>query len=254
MSKIGRNNLCFCGSEKKYKKCCLKKLIPFSQPSVNAPGTILVNTSTNEPLMPVRLYYTIENPKQFITELTKLKCVDSYDDNSCIINYEHETKNLGLKVAYNEVPEGLYPIILASCISKVNGIHINLKSFKRAVLLIGFIDRIVPRDIAKITHVATYNRLIFSSSMESTAKFIEDKNYDNIFAEDKMTIRGKQNFNPYIADKDQTSLLSEQPIVEKFPAYFYEDGIKRIECLLNFRRTIASGIGMNHKSIIPVNQ
>lgn len=247
MGKISRNELCICGSGKKYKKCCLSKVIPFSQPCIIAEGRKLIKTSTNEYLMPVRLYYTAEKPKQFIEQLSKLQCVNDIGDGGCIINYEHETKEIGLEIACNEVPKELYPIMLACCTLKEKEILVDLKSFKRAALIINFIDQIISRDVASFDYIATYNRLIFSSSIENAMKFVSPENYDNIFSNEQIIVKVPQEVDTLLIDKEASRLLTDFPKVEKFSAYFYTDGMERIEALLNFRLSIASAIGMGHR-------
>ena len=72
----------------------------------------LIMTTTEELLMPVRLYYTIHNKKSLIKALRKLKCVlfSEKDDNHFIISYHKEAKKFNLAVPYQEVPKELYPI------------------------------------------------------------------------------------------------------------------------------------------------
>ena len=63
MIKTGRNAPCICGSEKKYKKCCLYRgvSVPVSGTDSKTSGNILVKTLTDEFFQPVRLYYIIHN-------------------------------------------------------------------------------------------------------------------------------------------------------------------------------------------------
>ena len=100
----------------------------------------VIYTTTNEPFMPVRLYYTIHNEYLLIKALRKLKCIEFEDNKNFILSYFKEAKNLDLEVHYQDVPEDLYPVILAEGHVKQGEIlHLDTKSLRRAVLVMDFL-------------------------------------------------------------------------------------------------------------------
>lgn len=141
-------------------------------------------TTTNEPFMPVRLYYKIHNEYLLIKTLRKLKCIEFENNKHFILSYFKEAKNLDLAVHYQEVPEDLYPVIIAEGHIKQGEIlHLDTKSLRRAVLVIDFLAKYVPPTIAEITHFANSNKLTASIS-EKDLEAIVAENYDKVFAED----------------------------------------------------------------------
>ena len=124
--KAGRNDPCPCGSGFKYKKCCLSQdqtgipLFPSvkkreeendDERSYNKEAVVM--TMTNEPLMPIRLYYTVFNQEGLLQKLQQLGCVHFESAEDFCICYEKEARNIPLSVSYNKVPERFYPVILA---------------------------------------------------------------------------------------------------------------------------------------------
>lgn len=112
----------------------------------------IVYTFTNEPVMPVRLYYRINNEELLIRSLKKLKCVWFESNRNFLLFYYKEAKNMDLEVYYQDVPERVYPLVLASGYIKQGSIlHLDLDSLQRAVCVIDFLGKRIPPTIMEIT-------------------------------------------------------------------------------------------------------
>ena len=256
--KIGRNEPCICGSGIKYKKCCLPNELLYGKknfkqyPKGQAQETLIM-TTTQEPYMPIRLYYTIFDKDGLLNRLNQLQCVMwSIKNQSFFINYEKEAKKIGLSVKYNAVPKELFPVILAEGnIENDECLHLDLRSFERAVCLVEFLDRYISRRIIKITHVATYNE--FQSADINNFEKIWNIDYDELFADENMVIidpelewekiqnliaKGK-NPEEKLALVCENSKKQRMSLVEKFPIYYYEEGIERLDGCLKFRMALA---------------
>jgi len=265
-AKTGRNDPCFCGSGKKYKKCCLaNKVVPLRNTSNSQPssGKILM-TTTDELCLPARLYYEVFDKNGLVEQLSKLKCVDWQDDDHFFITYNNEAKNIGLSVPHKEVPKELYPIILAhgSLVNETQ-LYLDLRSFERATKMIPFIDKHIAQRITKVTHVATYNRMqtvahvATDNRMQAIAKFkktIQLYDYDKLFSSDNMivvdpekTLHELKVKAEKIQDTNEKIKMGEEyfqaqrdfRLIEKFPVYYYEEGIGQITFALNIRMRVA---------------
>ena len=267
MKKIGRNDPCFCGSGKKNKKCCLNNrqnnhtvatglrehISVAHDRNLSSKQPALLTTTTNELFMHARLYYNVHNKSDLINHLSKLQCIDIYEKDEFIINYIHETQNIGLAVKHNKVPKELQPIILAKG-KFIDGSEmvLDLRSFERACGVIEFLNAHINRDIAEITHVATHNKL--HRVTKNTASDVMNVDYDKLFSNENMHYPDKAFANLMSEAEDASSrdekmqtLMSfiagskaENPVlVEKFPVHYYEDGIELLKFSLKFRQKLA---------------
>ncbi len=257
-NKIGRNDQCPCGSGVKFKKCCFLKNVSSFNGSVvsqNKTEKVVLKTTTGETYMPIRLYYEVYNMQEFLKQLGQLGCVIMNDDDNFIINYMDETQNIGLSVKHNALPKTLYPIILAyGTFQNNNSLTIDLRSFKRGVGIIEFINNIFSREMIELTHLATYNKITKINKADA-AEYFSQNRYNEIFDRADMEI-----VDPSISEKklqeindttDETLKLtlksafltevirSEIPEIRKVPAHYYEDGISSIESFLTLTETLA---------------
>ncbi|MGX6960263.1 MAG: hypothetical protein ACIPMY_03290 [Rickettsia endosymbiont of Pentastiridius leporinus] len=81
---------------------------------INDNSYTVIHTTTNEPMMPVRLYYKVHNEDLLVRALKKLKCIGFENKKNFVLLYYKEAKNLDLEVYYQDVPEEFYPVILAT--------------------------------------------------------------------------------------------------------------------------------------------
>lgn len=257
MSDIGRNEACPCGSDKKYKKCCLSRNIIIPQKNANPlhqSEKILIKTLTNELFQPMRLYYIIHHKDQLEACFKKLRCLQ-YNENldDWVVEYTHEAANIGLSVKPKEVPKEAQPLIIATIyIENDTTMLVDVRSIERASKLIEFINKHVPRNTAQITHAAIYNQLITASGKNDKidVDFDDIFNQKNIFVVDpERAILDAEEVAKKYTDKDErlhaiiqkTQEHSKRPLpkVEKFPVHFYEEGIKQFSTTCQMRQVIA---------------
>ena len=142
----------------------------------------LLFTSTNEPMMPVRLYFKFLNRKNLFRALERRRCVNWENENHFIISYWEEARNMNLDVAYDDVPEDLFPILLANGrIVSNSEIHVDVRSFKRALEIINFLYKYIGPKFLYITHVATYNR--YMSATSDNIQEVMNLNFDELFSD-----------------------------------------------------------------------
>ena len=107
--KIGRNDACPCGSGYKYKRCCLEidqsLTIPYPEDFPSplfekeaGDRALPLMTITQEPHMPVRLYYEIFDKGSLLARLNSLQCVSWASEERFFINYCKESKSIGLAI------------------------------------------------------------------------------------------------------------------------------------------------------------
>lgn len=265
MIKNKRNDPCYCGSGLKYKKCCLaretsvsgvfdQKNKPIQHLLDNHKGAPVLMTTTNEPFMPIRLYYTIYNRKKIYEILHNLSCIGFAEHDHFYISYWKEIQNFGLSVNHNDVPKPLYPIILAhGFINEDHTLHLNLRSFKRGLKMIEWINHHIHSSYLKLTHIASYNALTHTSDIESTMSH----DFNEFFPEHSMKIIDPQaivkqfktatqhthdcNEKARIVEQIMKRLEEEEDFayIEKYPVHYYEDGIQGIKLGLDLRMMVA---------------
>ena len=264
--KIGRNDPCPCGSGYKYKRCCLEidqsLTIPypedfssflFDQEEEKKPLPLM--TITKEPHMPVRLYYEIFDKEAFLVRLNSLQCVSWESEERFFINYCKESKFIGLTMKHNEVPESFYPVILAyGHIVDERHLHLDLRSFERASLMVQFIDKWISRDLVKVTHAATYNELL-GTDQETLDTFMS-LNFDEFFSDETIVVLDPEakvreikeaiGYGKNEEEKQEiiARILEEVAdegfdLIEKYPLHYYEDGIEDFDRSLMLRLGVA---------------
>lgn len=265
MSKTGRNDPCVCGSGKKYKKCCLsiartssdtglqEHLYVTADKELDSKETTLLTTTTSEPFMHVRLYYRVHNRSELLRKLSNLRCIDVFEETAFILNYAYEANDIPLKVKSNQLPKHLQPIILAKGkFVSDESMTLDLRSFERATCIIEFLDGVVGRDFAEITHIATHNKL--HKVTKYTATEVMNVNYDDLFSEENLDYSDK-GFTDLITSTEKTDCIEERgdllldfishldmskpSLVEKFPVHYYDDGVNALKCMLSLRQRLA---------------
>lgn len=259
MTKIGRNDECLCGSKKKFKKCCLNRdivLPPKIKNNVEASENILVKTLTDELFQPMRLYYIVHDKSQLEICFRQLKCMQYHENlNDWVIEYTNEAEQLNLKVSPANVPKEAQPLIIATFyIEHETSLLIDVRSIERAEKMVEFINKHIPKNVTEITHAAIYNQVITVSS--NTKESINNIDYDDIFnqkniiiIDPKKTMREMNELaEKYENDEERFEALMKMtqdnvkkplPTVEKFPVYFYEEGIKSFATSCQMRQMIA---------------
>ena len=223
----------------------------YEQIMVHAPDKItsketLMHTTTNEPFMPARLYFKFINRKKLLKALERRKCIDRHDENTFIITYEEEAKNVNLDVACDEVPEELFPIILAKAqIVSSSEIHVDVRSFKRAMEIIKFLYKYVGPEFLYLTHVATYNRFIKVTS--DNIQGLMNLDYDALFSKENLQNGGfawneivdKTTGDVCKIESSENSDINTVPIVKKIPISGTKPELSRLQFILNLNMAVA---------------
>jgi hypothetical protein len=143
----------------------------------------IVTTLTDELYLPARVYYKIHNTPLLKKTLRKLKCIQFYeeDPNCFSIFYYKEAKKLDLAIHYQEIEEGFYPLSIAECIIRSNSIlHVDTESSRRAIELMGFLEKNIPYNLIEIISFAHMNKAFTSNEDEDFDGFSQ-QDYDNAF-------------------------------------------------------------------------
>lgn len=277
MIKLNRNDLCHCGSGKKYKKCCLftdeqQKLAsqPIKKPKQISPKQSAVNndaivaTLTGEYAQPVRLCYQVYDKQALHSQIFRnIKCM-SYDSTQhrWVWLFDHEAKTLSFEKKYGDIPKHLHPIVIGSFFSNNdNEMYFDVRSHERAEQAIVFFDRYIPREIAKVTDALVLNRLITQHESE----WLND--FDHFF--NKVTIVDKaKEFDDIARSNDKTEILNclltafdnsaaeVIPDVERIRINYYEDGIDSFRVTLKMKSIVAiskfNGKEMTQKDVLNI--
>ncbi|MEI6332988.1 MAG: SEC-C metal-binding domain-containing protein [Methylococcaceae bacterium] len=259
--KLNRNDICHCGSGKKYKKCCLlndEKQIVSLNIDKSSPLTLLnqgaidsnavTATLTGEYTQPVRLCYKVYDKHALHSKIFKnMKCM-SYDspNSRWVWLFDHEAKNLSFEQKYNEIPKHLRPIVIGSFFSANDDeMHLDVRSHERAIHAITFFDRYIPRNIAEVTDAIMLSRIIKPKEMSllnDFNNFFKDvtivdkaKEFEEIMENSKNEINPKKSVFSFL----KKSVTKAMPEVERIRTNYYEDGIDSIKLSLQVNRLAA---------------
>lgn len=165
----------------------------------------LISTTTGELFMPARLYFRFRNKKTLMKALERRHCIELFDDGAFNISYWEEAQTIKLKVPYDEVPENVFPVLLArgSFVGQ-SEIHIDVRSFDRAIGVLKFLNKYIGSQFMYATHIATYNRL--TSIKEQEEENALNLDYDKIFDEEKLQqIEYEQDFSKFSNNENRDS-------------------------------------------------
>lgn len=206
-------------------------------------------TVTGEAVQPIRLYCQIIDKSLLMKCFRKLRCMD-FDPakNRWVWLYANESKMLKFRKSYSSIPGKLRPIVLGSFfLRNRDELLLDLRSFDRAIKAIPFFDKHLGQAAARLTHAAVVNR--FFDAQEQFPS-----NLDMFFSRDKMTeidpdksiaeVESLIETNRIDGNPDWSAVFEQrakkaQPEVEKFPIYFYEEGIDSLKTTLYMRQVVA---------------
>lgn len=210
---------------------------------------VLQVTLTGEAVQPIRLYYRIVDKKLLTDRFEKLHCMD-FDPakKRWVWLYSHESRKIKFERPYSSIPKKMRPIIIGSFFLR-NGDELlfDLRSFDRAIEAVPFFDKHLGRPAAQLTHAAVVNRFF-------GAKEQFPPNLDMFFNSGKMTEIDPDDGIAEIESLIETHRIDEKtdwfsaleqkakkalPEVEKFPVYFYEEGITSLKTVLRIRQIMA---------------
>lgn len=203
----------------------------------------LISTTTGELFMPARLYFKFLNKKSLIKALERRYCIDLRDDDTFNINYWEEAKTVNLEVPYDEVPENVFPVLLArGRFVGSSEIHIDVRSFERAIGILKFLNKYIGPKFMYPTHVATYNRFI--GAQDKAPEDILDLDYDEIFSEEKLQQAEEYNEFPDDSEEDareKFEAMQKQPIpvVRRIPVKNTPVGLTQLRLSLTFAQLFA---------------
>lgn len=188
-----------------------------------------ITTCTQEPFMPVRLYFKFLHKKKLVKALDRLKCIHWENADQFVVSYWEEAKNFDLSVQYDEVPEEIFPMLLASGrIINSSEVYLDVRSFKRAKELIDFINKRVGPQFLYITHVATYNR--FMSADLENAQDILSLDFDRLFSEENLQAA---------YDEEESRHSRSIPVVKKIAISGTKGELNRLKLIMGIHMQTA---------------
>jgi len=194
----------------------------------------VLTTTTGEMMQPIRLHYNIFNKKELLRVFNKLGCVE-FDPtkNRWIWVYAREATSLKFKRSYNDLLKEARNVVFGSFfITSETRMHLDARSFERALAAVEFFDNRIPRAVAKLSYFCILNRL-FSGPKEFP------ENFDVFF--DTKEVR---NFDPAATQMAMFAdalkgVKRQTPEVECLPATYFEAGVSQMKLMLFARQTVA---------------
>ncbi len=202
----------------------------------------VIQTLTGDIFQPVRLYYQMHSKSAVMAMFNKLHCM-SFDEpgDRWTWLYDGEAKKLKFKQSYASIPPHRRPIVLGSFYSREDSqMYLDLGSIERAVAAAGFFGKHIKRSVAELKYVAVYNKII-SEAEHPGACF--DALFASVNAAD-IDGRVQEKLATFIAALKSGHAMNiinqrEFDLVEAFPAYYYEDGVKGLSAALKMRQSVA---------------
>jgi hypothetical protein len=214
-----------------------------------AEKTILA-TLTGEPFQPVRLHYNMFNQKALLRAFQKLRCLDRDPTRQrWVWLYDFEARNLLFQQSYAQIPRRHHPIVIGTFVLRSNGkLVLDLRSCERAVLAIPFFDRHIPRRAAQVTEAEVVNRLFPGEDSKLSPEQIFDRQ-ETVACDPNASSRAIAELTANVQDPQEkiriaseyTDARTKQPLpeIERFPFYFYEEGIQAFKLTLKMRQLVA---------------
>jgi hypothetical protein len=226
-------------------KCGHEKIVVQMPEDWNQQERALVRTATGEPFMPARLYFKFINKKSLMKALERRNCIDLFDDDTFNISYWEEAKTVKLKVPYDEVPENVFPVLLArGSFVGLSEVHVDVKSFDRAIGILKFLNKYIGPKFMYVTHIATYNRFTGTQDAEDILNF----DYDEIFSEEKLQ-QAEQDFSKFSPNENKDSeearekfeamLKQPIPVVRRVPVKNTQADLNQLQVSLTFAQLFA---------------
>lgn len=201
-------------------------------------GKVLQAALTGEIVQPARLYYSVSSETAFLDALASLKCVEpDAHMSSWEWLYMAEARGLKFDKPYSAVPRDRRPIVIGRFYRKTaDSFVLDVRTIQRATKAIVFFDQHVPRSAARVTHVAVVNRL-FDAKESASSRL--DHLFQNVTEIDPEAAVADLTPGTAIDAFVKQRAKKPFPAVEKFPLWYYDEGIKTIETTLMIRQMIA---------------
>jgi hypothetical protein len=202
-----------------------EKILTYAPSPIEEGKTAILYTATGEPFMPVRLYFKFLKRKSLVNALNRLRCLEWDDDNHFFISYWEETRGFPLSSAYDDVPEDIFPVLLAKGHIRNDDVHIDLRSFLRATEMVRFLYKHIGPKFLYITHMATYNRYFDTS--KDTLPNVANLNFDDLFSDDKIQER-----EPHTQEELEEVMNRPIPVIEKLSVRGTKEGLAAMDMKL----------------------
>lgn len=249
--KIGRNEPCPCGSNKKYKKCCYLKQTEVVN-ELNPNKIQIMCNVTGELFHPVRLHYKVIDKQGLQDVFNTIKCIESDTGNKRFVwLYTQEAKKLIFPVSYNDLPKHLHPIVIGSFFQsneKDNEMFLDVRSPERAEHAVKFFDKHIERKYAELTHVSLSYRFIKQNPKNIDINF--DKFFPTGHANENEMSRKKlkkilEDEKQPTRKEDALELLNSltnkvYPETDKIKLFYYEDGLSQLTLELRTSSIVAA--------------
>ena len=205
---------------------------------------------TGEIFQPIRLHYRVLNRNKIEKVFNRLRCIEfDASRKRWVWLYNEEAKSIDFDNKSSFIPEEIQPIIIGSFIWKgADALVLDVRSYERALEAIKFFDKKISRSTAMVTHCSVVNKIFeMSESAISNFDVFFENNESMVEIKPEETMermkRACLSSNHQPDFQAITSFLDKEMErffeVEKFPAHFYEDGIKSLQASFILRRIIA---------------
>lgn len=211
----------------------------------------ILATLTGEFFQPVRLHYRVLKPERLLPTFRKLRCLNQDPPRQrWVWLYDHEAKEIRFKRSYAQFPKHLRPIVIGSFFPRSqDGLLLDLRSCERATAAIVFFDKHLPRTVAKVTDAEVVNKLFAEAGNE---RLTPDRLFDrqastNVDPEALVQrmidltadVQDPQEKIRIALEESQSRAKQRLPEIERFPLYYYEEGIESFETTLRLRQIVA---------------
>jgi hypothetical protein len=209
----------------------------------------LLATVTGEHVQPVRLHYRVFDDQALLRTFKKLRCVDHDPARQrWVWLYDYEARKLHFQQSYPQIARHLHPIVIGSFFRRSGDkMHLDLRSCERATRAVVFFDRHISRKVAEVTEAEVVNRLFAAAENPTVERIFDEKT--SIFCDPEAVERELIELTAGIPEPQERLRVtlehmerrSKRPLpeMERFPIYFYEEGIQGFETALKMRQIIA---------------
>lgn len=209
-------------------------------------------TATGEPYQIVRVHFSVKNKKKLLETLSRLRCfVYSRNLKQWKWFCKDEAQTFNFSESYALLSKKTVPLVLGTVqfAAATSEMFFDVISFERATKGIVFFDKYIKRSYARVTDIEVVNKLFEASN----AWMPRHDDYFDVHETHKTLPEVLINRLSMIASsiddpKSRASLsysylekMAKEPLaeVERFPTYYYEDGIEKIQASLRMRHFIA---------------
>ena len=209
----------------------------------------VAGTTTGELLQPTRLHYAIADPSQAERILLNLECMDTDPPRQrWVWLYTQEAAHLAFQK--HPTPQDGPVVIGEFCWNGPEELVLNARSIERALAAVEFFDQCLPRTVAQLAHVTLINRLFSVADtlqIHSLHALFEDTPLTEVDPDalvEKLLTAKEHSQNAHQQESAIAQIIEElgqrpEPEMEKFPAYYYDEGIDSLRLQLRTQQAVA---------------